>query len=264
MLINLNNEKIKSHEVVIKSHDFKTFLGFTSQYRGFEIPNLDQTVKMSVLSRLSTANWREVPAFTSFWAWFRKKHGMHLAEQICSHMFPQDEKTRQHMINCMRNNKSHDWWNHIKARVYKMWCSILTEMQAVYAVLEGSKKNNLDWKVFASAELDSLGVDFVIITAHKAIPVQIKKDSFTKQINHKQNNKENFSRFDLTKKAHRLLSQCLEKEAIDVEIDECLLLKYGLPINGKPAYSYLSHYENNFVYFKPENLVASICENIQV
>lgn len=258
MIIELNKEKIKALEDVVKSHDFTIFLKFTSTFKGFEIPNLDNEVKMSVLRRLSAENWRDVPCFTEFWAWFRKKHGMHLATQICKHMFPEDTKTCQYMVNCMRASTSHDWWNHIKARVYKKWCSILTEMQAVYAVVEGCKKQKLNWKVAASAELDAMGVDFVIITKDEAIPVQIKKDSFHQQISHKQNSKENLSRFDITKKATALIQKEIAKNKLNVTVVEGLLLKYGLPQKGTPAYDYLAHYGNNFVYFDYKKLVAKL------
>ena len=260
MIIELNSSKIKALENVIKTHDFKTFLGFTSKFRGFEIPNLDNEVKMSVLRRLSTENWRDVPCFTSFWAWFRKKHGMQLATQICKHMFPENEKTCQSMINCMRNSTSHDWWNHIKARVYKKWCSILTEMQAVYAVVSGSKKLGLDWRVIASAPLDAMGVDFIIITKDSAIPVQIKKDSFHQQISHKQNNKENLSRFDITKKAMKLINEEIIKNKFQITVSESLLLKYALPNKDTPAYDYLGHFPNNFVYFDHKKLVEKLHE----
>lgn len=256
MIIELNQEKIQALESVIQCHDFKTFLGFTSTYRGFECPNLDNDVKLSLLKKLSTENWREVPCFVDFWAWFRKKHGMQLAIQICSFMYPKDEKSRQKAINQMRASKDHDWWDHIKARVYKKWCSILTEMQAVYAVVKGSEHFGLNWQVIASAELDAAGVDFVIVTDKSAVPVQIKKDSFIKQTHHKQNSTENLCRFDSTKKAKKLIQNELDKNSIDLDIDEAILLKYALPVKDEPTYEYLDHFDNNFVYFKSNELVA--------
>ena len=264
MIIELNADKISALENIIKTHDFSIFLGFTSSHRGFEVPNLDQDVKLSVLTRLSTENWRDVPCFTSFWKWFKTKHGTQLAKQISQHMFPKDERSRVYMVNCMRNNQSHDWWDHIKARVYKKWCSILTEMQAVYAVVNGSKDLELDWKVLASAQLDAMGVDFVIIAGDKAVPVQVKKDSFHQQISHKQNNKENFSRFEVNKKSTKLIQEELDKEKLNkVTITQAILLKYALPKSGKPAYDYLGHFQNGFVYFNHINLVVELNSLIQ-
>ena len=259
MIIELNAKKIAALENIIKTHDFSTYLGFTSMHRGFEVPNLDNEIKLSVLTKLSTENWREVPSFISFWKWFKTKHGTHMAKQISRHMFPKDEKFRTYMVNCMKNKISHDWWDHIKARVYKKWCSILTEMQAVYAVVYGSEKLSLNWHVLASAQLDAMGVDFVIIANGKAIPIQVKKDSFHQQIHHKQNNKENFSRFDMTKKALKLIQAELDKVKMgSVEIDKGLLLKYGLPKSGKMAYDYLGHFPNGFVYFDRIRLVQEL------
>lgn len=258
MIIQLNKEKIQGLENVIKSHDFKTFLGFTSTFRGFEGPNLDNQVKMSLLKKLSTENWRDVPCFVSFWDWFRKKHGMQLATQICTFMYPKDEKERQKNINRMRNCSSHDWWDHIKARVYKKWCSILTEMQAVYAVVAGSSTAKLKWDVVASAELDALGVDFVVVTDQAAYPIQIKKDSYSKASMHKQNNCENLSRFSITKKAQKLLEEELNKHYDNMPIEQGILLKYALPHKNQPAYPYLNHFANNFVYFEPKKLIQNL------
>lgn len=258
MIIKLNKEKIQSLENVIKSHDFKTFLGFTSTYRGFEGPNLDNTVKISLLKKLSTENWREVPCFVSFWEWFRKKHGMQLATQICTFMFPKDEKERQKNINRMRNCSNHDWWDHIKARVYKKWCSILTEMQAVYAVVVGAAQSKLFWDVVASSELDALGVDFVIVTDNCSYPIQIKKDSYQKASMHKQNTSENLSRFSITKKAEKLLEQELSKHYTSMPISQGILIKYALPQKNQPTYEYLNHFPNNFVYFDPKKLISHL------
>lgn len=264
MIIELDANKISALENIIKNHDFSIFLGFTSAHRGFEVPNLENDVKLSVLTRLSTENWRDVPCFTSFWKWFKTKHGTQLAKQICQHMFPKDEKTRSYMVNCMRNSQSHDWWDHIKARVYKKWCSILTEMQAVYAVVNGSQDLGLEWKVLASAQLDAMGVDFVIIAGDKAVPVQVKKDSFHQQISHKQNNKENFSRFETNKKSTKLIQEELNKEKLNhVSIENGILLKYALPKYGKAAYDYLGHFQNGFVYFNHINLVSELKDLIE-
>lgn len=256
MLIEMNKSKIKELENVIKTHDFAAYFGFTRQYRGFEIPNLNNEVKMSVLRRLSTENWRDVPCFTDFWEWFRKKHGMQLAEQICTHMFPTDEVTAKYMANCMRNKRSHDWWNHIKARIYKTWCSILTEMQAVYAVVHGASQMDEEWGILASSDLDAAGVDFVVVTKKCAIPVQVKKDSFHQVISHKQNGSDNFTLFNVTKRAQKMIEKELTKNKIDACIQDGLLLKYGLPENDKPAYPYLKQYPNNFVYFDSRKLVS--------
>ena len=261
MIIQLNSEKIIALEDIIKEHEFAKFLGFTAKFKGFEVCNFYKEIKMSVLSKLSPENWREVPDFKNFSAWFKKLHGTAASRQICKYMFPDDDKSAKYMQNCMRGNTNHDWWKHIEARLYKMWCSILTEMQAVYAVVSGAEAFGLNWKVIASAELDSYGVDFMIVTETSAIPVQIKKDSYHhQQAQGKQNGKENFSRFNVTKKALKSIEQELVKAKITVNVESGLLVKYGLFKKGVSPYEYLEQFGNGFVYFNSIKLVQSLNE----
>lgn len=260
LIVDVNEKKSDALEEVIKNHPFKEYLGFTKKYKGFEIPNLNNEIKLSVLKKLSAENWREVPAFAVFWDWFKKNHGTAISKQICNHLFPGDESFRTYMVNCMRAQPNHDWWSHIKARVYKMWCSILTEMQAVYAVLYGSKKLNLGWKVLASARLDAMGIDMMFVANEHVYPIQIKKDSYHQQAQHKKNAHENFSRFVLNKKVTNFIFAELKKEKMDSFIlEEGILLKYDLPDKkGNDTYDYLGHFENGFVYFDRIRLVKSL------
>jgi hypothetical protein len=266
MQIKFNAEKIKDFTKMLDDHSFNEFRGFTSRYRGFEVPNLNEDVKMKILHKLSASNYLQIPSFKDFWVWFKKNHGMTLVGQMCEHLFPapEDMRDRQKMINVVRNNRSHAFWMHIKARIYKKWCSIVTEAQCVYATLQGVMKNNLDWKVFASAELDAIGIDFVIANEFEVVPIQIKKDSFSFYAKHKKNGSENLMRFDLTKKAERILKREMEKNKVDMPIASGMLLKYGLMESGRLPYEYLSQYENGFVYFRGEKLVAMLNQEFNI
>lgn len=260
MQILFQNEKIQEFHNMLLSHPFQEYRGFTSMYRGFEVPNLDDKVKMSVLYKLSASNYLQIPSFNEFWIWFRKNHGMKMANQICEFLFPDNDPECQKTINKMRNKKTHPFWSHIKARVYKKWCSIVTEAQCVYSTVVGIEKNNLGWKVFASAELDAVGIDFVIATEKVVIPIQIKKNSFSLYAKNKKNTDENLSRFEMTKKATKILIKEMEKYKIHQPIENGLLLKYGLTDEGKLPFQYLSQYENGFVYFKSEKLMTTLQE----
>jgi hypothetical protein len=260
MQISFQSEKIQDFHNMLLSHPFHEYRGFTSMYRGFEVPNLDEEVKMSVLHKLSASNYLQIPSFNEFWAWFRKHHGMKMANQICEFLFPGNDPECQKTINKMRNKKTHPFWSHIKARVYKKWCSIVTEAQCVYSAVAGIEKNQLHWKVFASAELDAVGIDFVIATEQVVIPIQIKKNSFSLYAKSKKNTDENLSRFEMTKKACKILQKEMVKYKMEQSIEEGMLLKYGLTDDGKLPYVYLSQYENGFVYFKSDKLIATFKE----
>ena len=102
------------------------------------------------------------------------------------------------------------------------------------------------------------------MAGNKAVPVQVKKDSFHQQISHKQNNKENLSRFEANKKSTKLIQEELSKEKLtEVTIENGILLKYALPKSGKAVYDYLGHFQNGFVYFNHINLVSELKELIE-
>jgi hypothetical protein len=258
MQIKYNKEKINELSEMLLAHPFQDFRGFTSMYRGFEVPNLTEQVKMKILHKLSPSNCLQIPCFNDFWNWFKKNHGMTLVTQMCEFLFPEDDNESIKMINRVRSNKNHAFWKHIKARVYKKWCSIVTEAQCVYATLEGLENTQNGWKVFASAELDAIGIDFAIADESQVIPIQIKKNSFSSYSKNKKNSDENLSRFSLTKKAAKVLEKEMTKNNMNVEISEALLLKYGLGEKGQLPYEYLDQFDNGFVYFKGEKLISTL------
>lgn len=258
MQIQYNPTKASELSEMLLIHSFDVYRGFTSKYRGFEVPNLTEEVKMKILHKLSPSNYLKIPPFEQFWAWFKKNHGMMLVGQMCEFLFPEDEEECQKMINRVRSNKDHAFWKHIKARVYKKWCSIVTEAQCVYATVAGIDSSERDWKVFASAELDAIGIDFVIVNDTEVVPVQIKKDSFSAYSKNKKNTEENLNRYNLTKKALKVLEKEMTKNKIEKPVASGLLLKYGLMNGGSLPYEYLAQYNNGFVYFKSDRLMETL------
>jgi hypothetical protein len=215
MFIYFNSEKIEDFTNVIFAQDFSQYRGMTSKYRAFEDPNLPDDIKMSVLKKLSVTNHLELPNFENFWVWIKRKHGTALSIMLAKFIAPNDGKMAAYLKNAMSHKTDHDLWLHIKARVYKKWCSIVTEMQCVYAVVEGVKKLNLNWEVIASPELDAIGIDFAIVinTENKKVfyPIQIKKDSFSVYAQQKHNAKENFDIVELKKKAIGIIEAEMKK-----------------------------------------------------
>lgn len=256
MQIQFNQEKIREFNDMLHNHSFNDLRGLTARYRLFEVQNLTEDVKMKMLHKLSASNYLQIPSFNSFWAWFRKNHGMALVGQFCESMFPDDPDDCQKMINRVRSNANHAFWSHIKARIYKKWCSIVTEAQCVYATLQGLEKTQMNWKVFASADLDSAGIDFIIVNEKEIVPIQIKKDSFSMYARSKKNGDENLARFEISKKSRNAILKEMKKAKIDFPIAKGLLLKYGLADSGKLPYEYLSTHENGFVFFKDEKLIS--------
>ncbi len=262
MKINYEKTKIDNFYKMLKSHPFDEYKGLTNKYKGFEIPNLTEDLKIQMLKKLNPANRLETPDFNSFWDWYRKNMGMKTAALFSKYLYPSMGKEYNGLINCMRNNKNHEFWEHIRARIYKKWCSIITETQCVYAILTHLEKSGKNWEISSSAELDGIGIDFVILTS-VAIPVQIKKISFSRIAQKKKNNDENFSKFTLSNRAQNVLNQELVKLGKDYKIDNGVLVKYGLKTNNEFPYSYLQEYENGFVYFDGEELVSQLEEIIR-
>lgn len=265
MLIDFNEAKLAMFENVVFNQDFIQYRGMTTKYSAFEEPNLPHDIKMSILKKLSVTNHLNLPNFESFWLWTKKKHGTDLSIMLSKFISPEDEKFSTYLKNAMSRDSNHKLWLHIKARVYKKWCSIATEMQCVYAVVKGIKQKNIDWKIVASPELDAIGVDFAIIMKKQDLlmiyPIQIKKDSYNVYAKNKLNNKENFEAVEIKKKALLVIKQELEKLKINAHINDLTILKYGLSKNGKMPYSYLKTSENGFVYYDNDILIEQLIIN---
>jgi hypothetical protein len=92
----------------------------------------------------------------------------------------------------------------------------------------------------------------------EVVPVQVKKDSFSAYSKNKKNTDENLTRYNLTKKATKILEKEMAKNKVKKPIGQGLLLKYGLMNSGSLPYEYLAQYNNGFVYFKGEKLVNTL------
>ena len=254
MKIEYNAEKISKFSQVLMNHSLESF-AYLSKYHCFEHMNLTEEVKMKMLRKMSVCNRNGVPDFAMFWEWARTNFGMVLAEQLASFIYPDDEKMATYTMNQLRSSRSHSLWKHIESRFYKKWCSILTEGQCVYAVSRAIWKKGLDWSVLASPELDAVGVDFVLVLEDSVVPVQIKKDTFSRYASNKKNYEDNFARYPMTKRALKVLLAELDSLKIEKDIGQMMLLKYALPDDGLLPYDYLSVFKNGFVYFKGEKLI---------
>jgi hypothetical protein len=239
----------------------------TTMYGAFEAPNLPPEIKLSLLKKLSVTNHLDLPSFEKFWTWIKEKHGTELSSILAKFIVPGDEKLSNHLKNAMRNNKKHDLWMHIKARVYKKWCSIVTEMKCVYAIVQGAKEQSFNWNVIASPELDSIGIDFAILVIENnekiIYPFQIKKDSYNVYAQQKHNSKENFEIIPMKKKPTQEMEAELKKIKVKATIMPLTILKYGLAKNNKLPYDYLDISENGFVYYHSERLVKEINSHLK-
>lgn len=267
MKLQYNQEKIKNFSRVVFSQNFDQYYGMTNTYRAFEDQNLTQVIKASVLKKLSVTNHLNVPSFEEFWDWMRKKHGTDLSIMLAKFMFPKDEKSANYFKNTMRNNRNSELWMHIKARVYKKWCSIVTEMQCVYAVVKGVNEAKLNWDIIVSPELDAIGIDFVVVKKEEndnniVYPIQIKKDSFSVYAQSKYNALENFDNVPIKKKALQELTKELEKQKLKAEIKDLTILKYGVTRTDDLPYDYLKRFKNGFVYYDSKLLVEALDKNL--
>ncbi len=263
MKINYDFEKFDNFKTMLTSHNFKDYQGLTNKYKGFEIPNLTEDMKLKMLRKLNPSNRLETPSFIVFWDWYRKNLGMQTATLMSKYLYPSMGKEYQKLINTMRNNKNHEFWEHIKARVYKKWCSIITETQCVYALLSFTEKSNKNLDIISSAELDGVGIDFVLMFENSSvIPVQIKKISFSRIAMSKKNNDDNLSRFNINNRAMNLIKKEVEKVTDKYSVDSGVLVKYGLKNNNELPFPYLKEHDNGFIYFDGEELYKKMIEII--
>lgn len=250
-------EETRKLRDIFLNHDFEQFRELTRLHRACEMLNLQKEEKLELLKRLSIE--KESTSFTDFWVWFRKNCAMNFAKQFSKHLYPTDDAYAQRNYNQMRASKSHPFWNHIKARIYKMWCSIITEKQCIQSLYQYIQESKKDWKIYTSVELDSAGIDLVLHANNKWIPIQIKKDSYIKVAQSKQNALENLSRFEIKKQKQNVLFKSLEDQGFSLDnLEEGLLLKYNVPTDTlwveKSPLNYIGQLPNGFIYFKSQEL----------
>lgn len=266
MLIEHNEEKFASFNQVVFNQNLMQYKGMTTKYRAFEQPNLPNNIILSVLKKLSPQNHLQVPTFEQFWVWIKNKHGTELSMMLAHFFSPGDEEEAAYLKNQMRNKTEHQYWKHIKARIYKQWCSIVTEMQCVYAIVEAVQQKGYQWRVLSSAQLDCAGVDFILVIDNeecKVYPFQIKKDSRSVYVQKKHNTKDNFEQVEIKKKQQKAIELELSQLKLKGIIQNLTILKYALPKNNKLTYDYLAMSENGFVYYDGLKLVESINSQLQ-
>lgn len=261
MIITYNHSTIKNFAEMAWAHNFAAY-SHLFNFKGFEEPNLTDDIKEAFLMKLNTSNPDGIPSFETFWSWVENNYGVDLAKIMCDYNYSTKDEANRTLSTMMRNSK-HESWVHIQARVYRKWCSIITEAQCTYAILRGIDKLNLNWKVISSPEMDGMGIDLAVVTPHQAVPIQIKKNTASKFSKDKDNSAENFSRKTLYSNAARVFKEQLKN--FNQPQKDILIVKYGLSDNktNQLPYDYLKTAPNNFVYFDGEKIVTSLEKHIQ-
>lgn len=265
MKIQYSKEKINNFHEIIKDHDFTSFLGLTKQYQLFEVPNLTKDMTLVLLEKLNPSNQGEILSFDDFWKWYKKNLGQETVEILAEHMYPSKSKNYEAIVKNMLSDHTDELWEHLRARVYKKWCSIMTETQCVYGMLEYIQANNKNWEIVSSPKLDSAGVDFIIV-AKTATPVQIKMLSHSKIAMSKKNNEPNLSLEEVKKGRMSIVQQELKGVGYDesLVVGKSVLVKYGLKDRqGNFPFDYLKQHDNGFVYFDADILMKHLAKHIE-
>ncbi len=265
MKIQYDKAKINNFHEIIKQHDFTSFLGLTGQYKLFEIPNLTKDMTLVLLEKLNPSNKGEILSFDDFWKWYKKNLGKETVELLAEHMYPSKSTCYEIIVSNMMSDHKDELWEHLRARVYKKWCSIMTETQCVYGMLEYIQANNKNWEIVSSPKLDSSGVDFIIV-AQSATPVQIKMLSHSKIAMSKKNNEPNLSLEEVKKGRMTIVQQELKDVgyAENFQVGKSILVKYGLKDRqGNFPFDYLKQHDNGFVYFDANILMNHLSKHIE-
>ena len=264
MKIEYDKDKINNFYNVIKEHDFTSFLGLTRQYQLFEVPNLTKEMTLILLEKLNPSNNDKILGFNDFWNWYIDNLGKETVALLAEYMYPSKSKNYENIVDSMLSDRENELWEHIRARVYKKWCSIMTETQCVYGMLEYIQNNNKNWKIVSSPKLDSAGVDFIVV-ANSAIPIQIKMLSHSKIAMSKKNNEPNLSLEEIRKSKMSIVQQQLQEVGYNgLNVEKSILVKYGLKDrSGGFPFDYLKQHENGFVYFDTNILMKHLSSHIE-
>jgi hypothetical protein len=265
MKIQYDKDKINNFHEVIKQHDFTSFLGLTNKYKLFEDPNLSPEMVLVLLEQLNPSNSGKILTFNDFWKWYKDNLGKKTVELLAQHMYPSKSKKYELVISTMMKNQDDELWEHLRARVYKKWCSIMTETQCVYSMLEYIEENNKKWEIVSSPKLDSKGVDFIIV-AKTAVPIQVKMLTRSRIAAGKKNNLPNLSLEELKKGKLELVSKELKNIGYseELEIGKSILVQYGLKDrDGTFPFDYLKQHDNGFIYFDANILMKQLSEHIE-
>ena len=253
MKIAYNYSTIKKFANMLFAHDFDAHEKIF-QFNKFLEPALNESIEDAFLTKLSISNPQGIACFEDFWIWVQKNYGEELSQQFCEYNFSDKSQAHKHIFVMIENHKHIDW-NHIKARAYKVWYSVLTQAQCSYAVLRGIDKAQKNWSVISSPELSSYGIDLAILTDTQAVPININKHIYA---NDKKEHIENLSRFKL---GSRTLSVFKKNTARYVQKPaDLLILNYeAKKIMGENiSYDYLQASRNNFIFFDGEKTLACV------
>lgn len=263
MQITYDEEKFKNFYSMIQQHDFKEYQGLTSKYKAFEVPNLTKDMTLEMLQKLNPSTAGTIPTYQSFWKWYKKNLGEQTLDIFAKHLWPNKCDNFDALKKEMMENGKHEFWQHISARVYKKWCSIITESQCLYSIVEAVEKTDRKWRVITAPKMDVTGIDFAIIHANYITPFQIKKDTRSKIASGKQNSSENFSRSILGKYANIAMNGVISDLNLHETLTPSVLIKYDTKKSGELPYTYLREYDNGFVYFNGESLIDQLTNNIK-
>lgn len=247
MIINYNHSTIKKFAEMVFSHNMKDYSHFFN-FKNFEEQNITDDINSAFLMKLNTSNLDGIPSFENFWTWTLENYGSDLAKIMCDYNYSNKEEANRNLSSMMSNSKNENW-THIKARVYRKWCSIITESQCTYAILRGIKKLDKNWKVISSPALDTMGIDLAVLSPNQAVPIQLNKNT---------NSSANFSRKALYTNASKVFKESLKNfEQLETEL---LIVKYGAcdKITNALPYDYLNLSDNGFIYFDGEKIVNSL------
>lgn len=131
------------------------------KYAHLKIVEMDLPRNIQALKTLYKYYWDEIdlnniPDFDTYYELYYNEHkddieAFRIKTEMCPHCFSKG----------------------LKARIYRTWASIITQIHAGYVAECVFGKNS----VLMSEELDHQGKDFVITFNNKTLPIQVKKES---------------------------------------------------------------------------------------
>jgi len=265
----------------LKNLDLESIRNKYHQLKMFENIDFDKSEKKHFLIEMDKYKFGSVMEFDDFCDVFIAKNKKSLRNKMVNAIAPNTDvfgEARKNVSNQLiqPNAMMFFMWQHIRARIYRMWFSVLTEMHAAMGADLVSKGKGIEHSIVNHVDLDVVGIDFVVIRGDNAYPCQIKKESFSKVARGKDNSKENFARKTLNDRAivefNRVLNKVVEKK--DWIIHKSCVIKYGVVAkdnmfyridtktssigDDKPEYvkfkedfNYLTIEDNGIVLFEP-------------
>lgn len=253
MKISYNYSTIKKFADMLFSHNFDSYEKIF-QFDKFLEPQINSSIEDAFLSKLNVSNPQGIVCFEDFWLWVQTNYGEELSQQFCEYNFSEKIQAHKNIFVMIENHKHVDW-NHIKARAYKIWYSVLTQAQCSYAVLRGIDKAQKNWAIISSPELTSCGIDLAILTDTQAIPININKHLYAKD------KKEHIANLSRIKLGNQTLNVFKKNTSRYVQQPaDLLVLNYEAKkiMGDNISYDYLQSSSNNFVFFDGQKTLACV------